>query len=365
MSKRLHMRALVVAAFIMITVQALPALAEITKEIKINSKPEGAEVSLLQGTRRLHLGTTPFKYELEFHSEISIIRMEFKKAGYESKTVEVSAKQEKVDVNLIPQSLSLNPDTIKDPTLRSLQQRLGSTINRVLPELLTSRGHYEFELGRPVCVTRLQDKVFLVLSIELGKSKEKPDSNAQNNDEIFLKSVWDQFSQDIVIPLGKLLPAESTLKGILLDVGYTQTRPDVKVSTQTETHTDWECVPGQVPQEVYDPCSYRSSVRNFDPVTRTYSTTLECVPGTKTVYQYNPCATRRPVTRTEVKFDRKPTYEKVHSRAQYVFPLDLISMVSAPEKVYSQVGLLFINDQGETVIKRGFVPPPLPIIPRE
>ena len=50
MSKQIDTWVLIISVFIVISVQALPALAEITKDIKIESKPEGAEVYSPEGT---------------------------------------------------------------------------------------------------------------------------------------------------------------------------------------------------------------------------------------------------------------------------------------------------------------------------
>ena len=99
----------------------IPVLATIEKELNIESEPSGAEVSLKRGARELPLGKTPLVHKIEFHSEISVIRMIFKKKGYKDLSIKVKASQDNVVSMLEPLAISPEPDVHKDAYLRGLQ----------------------------------------------------------------------------------------------------------------------------------------------------------------------------------------------------------------------------------------------------
>jgi len=342
----------------------LDARAVVVKKLRLESVPSGAEAYLLQGMKEVYLGNTPMEYQAEFHSEISILRMAFKKPGYDTKTIEVSAKQDRVEVNLVPRSLTADPGTFNDATLRDVQNRVNSTIKQTLPKLLAARGPYEFELAGPLRVTRLDDKILLILPIELGKAKDKVDRPAQDQNEIFLKTIWDQFGQGMVIPLVKEVRNEPLLSGILLDVDYSRVGHGfVGVRTRVESRIEMKCVPGTEARQVYNPC-LRRKTETYYSMGQRMTRDAGCEGGYQTQMVYNPCITKVPVTRTEVKIDPKATSVTIQSRAQYVFPIELIEIAGEQDKVFSQLGILMTNERGETVTKRGLIPSSLPRIPK-
>jgi hypothetical protein len=312
------------------------------KDLQFESVPSGAEVYLLQGTRQEFLGTTPLKYEAEFHSEMSILRFALKKSGHKAQTVEVNAQQDRVVVKLTSQGFAANPSAINDPILRSLQERLAPTIDRTLPKLLAARSPYEFDLAGPVRVTRLDDKILLILPIELGKPKDKISPTAQGQNEVFLKMLWDQFGQNMVIPLAKAVRSERLLNGIVLDLGYSLVRHGFEVGSHMESRTEMQCVPGTEMRSIYNYC-----------LTMRGTT---CVGGLEMQPVYDPCLTKVPVKYMEWKADPKATTVSIKSRARYVFPIELIELAGEQDKVFSQLGIQMTNERGEIVIKRGFIP---------
>ena len=350
--------------FIALTAWVSVAEAAVVKDMQFESVPSGAEVYLLQGTRQESLGTTPLKYQAEFHSEISILRFAVKKPGYKAQTIEVNAQQDRVVAKLTSQGFAAGPNTINDPMLRSLQERLAPIIDRTLLELLTSRGPYEFDLEGPVRVTKLDDKILLILPIELGKPKDKINPAAQGQNEMFLKMVWDQFGPSMVIPLSKAVHSESLLNGVILDLRYSRVHRGFEVSSRMESRIEMECIPGTETRQVYNPC-LRRKIETYYSMGQMMTRDAGCEGGYQPQMVYNPCITKGPVTHTEVKIDPKSTTMPAQSRAQYVFPIELLEVASEQEKVYPQLGILLTNEKGEIVIKRGFIPSSLPRIPKD
>jgi len=348
--------------FLVLTLWVSTALAVVVKDLHFESNPSDADVFLLQGTKQVPLGKTPLKYQAEFHSDISILRFTLKKIGYETQTIEVSAKQDRVVVKLPSQDFAARPSTINDPTLRSLQQRLAPTIDRTLQKVLALTGPYDFELAGHLRVTRLDDKILLILPIELRNTKDKADPTDLSQNEVFLKKVWDQFGGSMVIPIIKAIRGERLLNGILLDVGYSRLRHGFEVSSHVESSIEMQCVPGTEARQVYNSCIRRKIETTYDSKGRTWSRDVGCEGGFETQMVFDPCLTKIPVTHTEVKIDPKATIVAVRSRAQYIFPIELIEAAVEQDNMFSQLGILLTNEKGETVIKRGLIPSSLPRI---
>ncbi len=337
----------------------------LVKEVNFESDPSGAEIYILRGTKQELLGTTPLKYQAEFHSEISILRFAVKKPGFKTQNIEVSSQQDKVSVKLTSQGFAADPAAINDPILRSLQARLVPTIDQTLPQILASKSEYDFEMSALVGVTKLDDKIFLILSMTLIPTKDMKPLSKQNQNEEFLRTIWERFGRKIVIPLGSSVGNERLLNGIILDLNCNRLRQGFGVSSHLESRIEMECVPGTELKQVYNPCVRRRMETYYDrSLNRTVTREGGCEGGYETRSIFNPCLTKVPVTRREVKVDPKVTIAGAQIRAQYVYPIELAELAVEQDKVFSRLGVLLTNEKGEIVTKRGFVPSTLPRIPR-
>jgi hypothetical protein len=337
----------------------------IVKEVNFESDPSGAEVYFLRGTRQELLGTTPLKYQAEFHSEISILRFAVKKPGFKTQNIEVSGQQDKVSVKLTSQGFAADPAAIDDPTLRSLQARLVPTIDQTLSQILASKSEYDFEMSGLVGITKLDDKIFLILPLTLAPAKGMRPLSMQGQNEEFLRTVWDRFGQKLMTSLGSAVSNESLLNGIILDLNCSRLRQGFEVGSHLESRIEMECVPGTEMKQVYNPCVRRRMETHYDrSLNRTVTREGGCEGGYETRSIFNPCLTKVPVTRREVKVDPKVTISGVQHRAQYVYPIELAGLAVEQDKVFSRLGVLLTNEKGEIVSKRGFVPSTLPKIPR-
>jgi hypothetical protein len=76
------------------------ARAEIKKTVELTSEPPGAQVSLAIGGQNKPIGKTPLKYEAEFHSEMSVLRLHFALEGYRERTLELNAGDSRLAAKL-------------------------------------------------------------------------------------------------------------------------------------------------------------------------------------------------------------------------------------------------------------------------
>jgi hypothetical protein len=347
----------------LLTLWVSTAQAVVDKDLYFESVPSGAKVYLLQGKRQVLLGTSPLKYRASFHSEISILRFSVQKSGYESQTIEVSAKQNRISVKLTSRTFAAHPDTIGNPKLRSLQKKLAPVVDTTVSGLATAQGPFAYTIGRRVRVSKLDHKYYLILPVEIERSEKGHKDLIRSKNEAFIRQVWDQIGREVVIPLAKAVRNRAKIDGIVLDVNLSQVHRGFKVSSHTKTKTEMKCVPGTVMQNVYNPCLRRRTEYYRDSYGNLHTRMGSCEGGWVTAPVYNPCAQRIPVISREMKIDPEATIRKVQSKLQYIFAMGSIDLATKNRKEYSQLGILFIDEKGKIVTKRGPVPSSLPKIP--
>ncbi|MBN2515236.1 MAG: hypothetical protein JXC33_04295 [Deltaproteobacteria bacterium] len=356
MGKRSVWSLLIVIALIFTGIPAIPVSATVEKELKIESRPSGAEVYLKRGIRELPLGKTPLVHTVEFHSEISVIRMIFRKTGYQSLTIQVKASQNQVVAKLEPLAIVTDPDIHKDAYLGELQKQLNPIINKAVPKLLEKEVQQNFNLAGPIKVAGERGNAFLILPIVVGDLKGNFKGTDNARQEILLKTLWNQLGGSIVIPLAQEMRGYRALKGILLDVRFNELRYIHQVKPTVDTKVEMECVPGNRTQMVLQMRQvpyYRNETWNG--VTRQvfagYRTESQLVPQEV----YDPCLYRRPVTKSFVKFDPKGRMAKDQARALYLLPFNALTRKVVPEELYTKLNILLLDSKGKQLKSQGSI----------
>ena len=347
---------LIAAALISLGVPAIPVSATVEKELKIESEPIGAKVYLKRGARELPLGKTPLVHRVEFHSEISVIRMIFKKKGYKALTIKVKASQDNVVAKLKPLAITTEPDAHKDSYLRDLQKQLNPIINRAVPKLLEEEVQQNFNLAGPIKVAGRRGNAFLILPIVIGDLKGEVKGTGKARQEILLKTLWNQLGGSIAIPLAREIRGHEALKGIVLDVRFNELRYIHQVVPTVKTRVEMECVPGNRTQMVLQMRQvpyYRDEYWNG--VTRRvfagYRTESKLVPQ----QVYDPCLYRRPVTKRFVQFDPKGRMAKDQARALYLLPFEALERERAPKELYQRLSILLTDSKGKQLKSQGSI----------
>lgn len=360
MRKRRHAPIFLLVTLLFLSIWVSLSHAEVIKELRIESAPAGAEVFLKQGERETPIGKTPLTYKAEFHSEISILRMVFRKGGYQELLLEVSAKQDKIMANLAPRGIAANPTEHKEAELRSLQQRLNPILNQTVPGLLEAKGPFDFDLAGPIRVARMDEKVFVVIPLALGGSKVRMKETGKARQEELLKAVWNQCGGRFAIPLARKLQSQAGIDGIVLDVAFNEQRYLFGVESRVETRVEMQCVPGNKMQNVYDACA-TTKTEIYRMGNSTYSRQV-CQSGFVNKPVFDPCASKIPVTKSEVKLDPRTGVTRDQARARYIMPLALIGQGATAEKLYEKVGVQLTDAKGTQIIGKGNLPaaPPGP-----
>lgn len=327
------MRVLIIAAFIVISVKALPALAEITKDIKIDSEPEGAEVYSPEGTRNRLLGKTPFVYRAEFHSEMSVIRLILKKKPFRDAAIEVSTKQDHVMVTLQVQEYAMNPDRQKDELLRRIQKSINPIINQAVPQFLETQQGTEFELRKPVAVITVDGSTVLLVDLFLAKMGNEIKGTGKERYDQLSEALWEELGTRLAIPLLKKVRSVPDITGIVLRVGFDEQRYLFSVNRRIEERIEWICVAG----------------------TR-YEFQLQIGGGYRMVPVYDPCHHREPVTRREMKLDPHAGVSKDQASVLYVLSTEAIRSDVSLKSLYDKLGILVTNSKGDQLKQNGSIP---------
>jgi hypothetical protein len=338
--------------FAALAVPAPPAaLAEIVKPVSIESTPPGAEVFLLEGTRKTPLGTTPVKPDLEFNSEVSVLRLTLTKSGFQTETVEVSARQSALKVSLKPQRIAALPTEVPAGPLREVQARVHKRIDEVLGRALASAAARDWELAGTVRVVGLEGGTWLLAPVSARKLPPLESSAAAGE-------VWDRIRASLVQPLGEVARGEREIKGVVVSVGASEVRRDFAVGSQVESRLEMQCVPGTEIQQQYDACARRVPV--YDGTRNTGLT--RCEGGTVMRQVFNPCMTKTPVTKSVVAVKPQATSRTDQAQLFFAVPAAALVDLKGRRELTAQIGVLRTDSQGKVLESRGPVPAPLPKI---
>jgi hypothetical protein len=340
---------------------ALDVQAVVLKKLRIETNPSGAETFLLEGTRKVPLGTTPLEYEAEFHSEISILRMLIKKTGYSDFTLEVSASQDKIVAALESLGISEDPNFHKDPNLRKIQEQINPIIDRIIPELLEHLKQMDSNLAGHISVTAAQDDIFLVVPVVIENLKDEINGTGKSRREMLLKALWGQLGGSIAIPLARKFREHEGITGILLQAKIDENRYVFSTLPTLESNMKMVCVAGYRTQQVLQ-------LRQI-PQYETYSDNRGMVYQRLTGYRtesyivpqqvFDPCISRRPITTVVPKFGPKVNVVKDQAVATFLLPLKILERNLTPEKLYEELTILLINSKGEQLEHQGSRPIPI------
>ena len=332
------MRKIIFAALVVLLLApGESALAEIVKEIRIESVPPGAEVYFPHGTRNKLLGTTPFVYSAEFHSKVSVLRLLFKKPLHEDQTIKINAEQDKVRVTLKPVSLTESPKNNGNASQRDLHARVNAIVEKKLPNLMNNKGGINFELSGPLTVTKNPDVGVAVLHFRLVDWRNNTKGNNKERQEAFARTVWGELGPQVIVPLAQALNGINGLTGLALDLQYDEQQFLFGVKPSVESRVEMECVPG-MRQEL-------RSVPRYKDGHETMTMELQQV--------FDPCLRRTPVTRNDVKLDPQAAVQKGRARGLFLLK---IPPGNKQEVTFEKLSIVIHDTKGEAVFQQGNIP---------
>lgn len=304
---------------------ASPPAAALQKTLMLESTPPGAQVYLLRGAQRVPLGATPFEYEAEFHSEMSILRFSFELAGHESKTVEVAAADRGADVKLGGRALVADPAVHKQESLRAVQRKINPGLEKALRALLKRHADAGLELTDAARMKRLDGNgIYLELPITLQPARQ------QGEQPGLPRKIWDSVGRKIVADLESGALRDSGLAGVVLHVQSDNVQRSFSVGSRIETRTEMVCVPGYDRQ--WESC-----------FTRSY--TGQCTGGYRMIYKS--CASLEPRAVSELVVDPRAAVGKSQTS---------IYLIHGLQKNLDKPGILQLDHTGKVRFKEGEIP---------
>lgn len=324
-----------------------PVYAAVQKTLTLDSEPRGAQVFLRQAGRETLLGTTPFDYQAEFHSEQSILRFVFKKPGHKPVTLEVQSNRNPVLAKFEQVKITASPDSHQAPRLRGLQEKLNPTLDKEIPTLLGADPELETELTEPIRVADFDGEPGLMIRLTVGRVKGIAGDAGSSRQEGALKALWARLGKTLVLPLAAHLREQHELRQIALRVGFSEQRILFGVDAKLETTVEMQCVGGNEYWTEPDfVCDYKG-----------------CNTRLVNKSRYNPCLQKVPVTKTEMKFNPQSQSIRDQANAYYVLPFSLLEKEEAQdtEKLYDKIGVLLTDSTGKLLKQQGTVPKSLSV----
>lgn len=290
------------------------ASAEITKEIFITSSPAGAEVSQLEGSKKIAIGKTPIKHKSTFHSDQSLLRFEITSPGFEKEIIKVTADEEKKHVVMEKSSDVANDEEIKDKTAKELQKKSEETIKAVLSNYRSKSGLPSLRFYEKIRFVKQSNGYYLKVPVALGDVA--PSSK-------LAESTWSALYAPFIYPLSKAL--NNRLGPTQIQINAISSQEDIDFSPQTrvETSVVMVCVAGMKTQYVYDACASYSSGK--------------CRGGTVRQRVWDPCASEKPVTVTNTVIDVNASPGQ--DRGSILFELNTkdVLEINNPVKLYQVI----------------------------
>ncbi len=299
-----------------------PAGSAVLKKLTFNSEPSGADVYIKRGLKEIHIGKTPLVYQIEFHSERSIVKILFRRSAHRSKTLEIDPTQKNVYVQLEQIPILSDPGRYNDKDLRRIHSSHHSMLNDLLPKLMAGQQNSNFELTGKLYFLKDRGKIYLVLPLE-DTTKLKP--KYLNPPEPFLEKLWQTINLEILAPLASELRKRGLVTGLIVDVQLTTSY--YRTITKKKRVTTMQWVGG------YE--------RDWS------STTVK--------YIYNPFHHQVPVTRTERQVAAGTTRQST-GYARYSAALDLIARKKQPNQSLQGLNVLLVDGNGVQKFKQGILP---------
>jgi len=336
---------------------AAPAVEK--RVLEFESDPTGAEVFLLQGTRKVPVGKTPVRYPAEFHSAVSVLRFLVRKPGWEPKTVELGAGESRVVVKLPRRRFTADPESLSRPELRKLQERLRPAIEGSVANVPPARGPLTFDVTPPIRVATFDGGVYLVVPVYLQAKGECGSRSSPRENQDDVRRIWEQAGSGITGAFAGSLAAVDARIGILLDMVCVQAQAGFSVAGALETTVEMQCFPGMVEKQVWDYCARKVP----DPSYPGDSTRTKCEGGFVSRLVHDPCAYKEPVSRTSMKATPTTTVGSARRRVQFVLTPSTVAKAAAKKDVFDMTGRLLISESGVSLLRQGDLPSGLPEIP--
>ncbi len=318
---------------------AYPAAAEVRRTIRVDSVPSGAQVFLLVAGERTAIGTTPFDYAAEFHSDVSVLRLSFERAGFAALEFELTPVRDRVVATLAAAMVVASAANQGDPSLKALQDRIAPGVSGAIRQMLASKTAAGVQIEGGASLRRIDGAVYLEVPLALDYGASADAGGAA-------RRLWREIGAELTARIGKSLPANSGVAGVVMLGGLRGSGPAFGVSSHAESSTQMSCLPGM--KQVYDSCAtqqptYETSCYNGSCSTRPTGT--RCAGGMKSVY--DACATMGPLTTFKVKVD--PQAGATASGARVV-------VVASFTAGGAPTALAQVDERGRVVFREGRLP---------
>jgi hypothetical protein len=245
----------------------------VQRRIKIVSDPAGALICKKDGRNYECRDKTPANILLEFHSEISKVKLLLKKTGFVNQTQEVNAHEREFSVHLKKRRILADPGKITDNDLKQLQARVNPLLEKLIYDSNSFFAGVFIDFVGDICLIRLKGEEYLEVGVLLtepyiGKLKplfrmDSPNARRQK----IVSTILNDIAVDIEYEIVKALQQIEQIKGIALTLYYPRDAAVLvddtiyfEMSTSYETRTE----------RIYVYWEQPTTVTTVDDITKNY-----------------------------------------------------------------------------------------------
>lgn len=307
--KRIINVALLALAFNIVISQAN---AEIIKNITIKSSPSGAQVTQLQGNRRLAKGKTPVQIEATFHSEKSVLRFELASPGFEEKIIKIGASEPNTFVALERSTDIAREEDISDAKAKQMQKKTRALLESVTADFRRTNPALSIQFYEKIRFTNQRGEHLLLIPLEI-------ESTSMNGDLAY--GTWKAIYSEFVYPVSKAI--NNQLGPTKVQINAKHSNDDIVLTPKTKEIESvvMECRGGMT--------------------TRYYSSCTGCPSTSHRVW--DPCATRVPVTYTNEVIDVDTALGQVDEFIRYEFNSNDVLEINNSQKLYQMINPVVVQ----------------------
>jgi hypothetical protein len=333
-------------------------LSAVESEISIASTPKGADVFLMKGNKRIHLGKTPLTRKIKFHSNVSQVRLLFEKQGLNPVTLTVMASDREITADLNRQSYTQNPELHNDPYMRHLQSRINVILQPQLENIFKNMQH-GFVLSSPAALTGSKGKVSLVVSLKDSTGNHPLQRSQQTGLSKVLKQLWSRLGRWVMLPMAEQMSSVQEVATLSVKLIQNKEKNQLTVKPTMTTKTEMQCMPGYRTQQVLrfkQVPQYESYSDKYGFHTRLTGYKTESYLDNQQIYE--PCHQKVPVTQVVptttasleqgrsgyIEFSMKlDDYKAGMSNEQTYKTLSIVQTISGSRKTLKSPGALSIR----------------------
>jgi len=196
-------------AIICLLIVGIPAFGQVEKQVLFKSAPDGARVLSISGVKD-YIGNTPLKYSFDFHSEISVLKIQISACGYYDSIVKITPATDSLIIRLEKKKFLILPETEKDIIPENDLRNISAITRDFLNDFSKRNKGAPVNYSDFAIIRKAGDRIALSLIFEIAPG-DLPVPRTVTSDSL-LRVNWDKwFAKSLILLKKGQLPSLKNL----------------------------------------------------------------------------------------------------------------------------------------------------------